>query len=197
MSSTAADLNALLERLSDELEEASLHLKTQIEWKDADRYLEGLRPRVQTLAPDLEAVDDTVRELGAQLDMLALGRERSTAEEKRFAREKEERRREDQFVVSELVVALKWYGWLVAASFVLTPFAGVYMGQGVVFAGLPAAMGYARMVKARAPTTGRHWVILRGDVDVILDRAGFYDKAAGVAVATPLIWLILSNVITG
>ena len=100
-------------------------------------------------------------------------------------------------MMAGLVSSLKWYGWLVAASFVLTPFAGVFWGRLVVLAALPAAMGYARMLKAREPTVGRHWVILRGDVDVVLERAEFYDKAAALAVATPLLWLIASNVLSG
>jgi hypothetical protein len=196
MSSTAADLKSLLERLTDQLEEASAHLRLQAEWKEAAAYLEQLRPRAAELESDLGAVDDTVRELGAQLDMLALGRDRSNAEEKRLAREKAERRRDDKAVFAELVVALKWYGWLVAASFLAIPFAGVYLGKGVVFAALPAALGYSRIAKAREPTVGRHWVILRGDVDVILDRALFYDKAAAVAGVTTLVWLIFSNLLT-
>ncbi len=196
MSSTYADLKHLLHRLGDELEEASNHLRLQPEWKEASAYAQRLRIRFTELEGDAEAIDDTVRELQAQLDLLGLGRDRSNAEEKRLTAEKTVRRKEDKAVMEELVTSLKVYGWAVAATFLLTPLAGLFWGRLVVLAAIPAAMGYARMTKARAPTVGRHWVILRGDVDVVLERASFYDKAAGIAVSTPLVWLIFSNILT-
>ncbi|GEM_PF-3200016 len=196
MSATFAELKHLLHRLGDELEEASNHLRLQPEWKEASSFAQRLRIRVHDLEGDDEAIDDTVRELTAQLDLLALGRDRANAEEKRLTAEKTARRKEDKLVMEELVTSLKVYGWLVAATFLLTPLAGFFWGRLVVLAAVPAAMGYARMTKARAPTVGRHWVILRGDVDVVLERAAFYDKAAGIAVATPLVWLIFSNILS-
>jgi hypothetical protein len=191
-----ANLKSLLHRLGDELEEASKYLRLQPEWKEGSTYAHRLRMRVAEVAEDPEAVDDTIRELQAQLDLLSLGRDRANAEEKRLALEKNARREQDTAVMAELVSSLKVYGWLVASSFLLTPIAAYLFANIVVLSGVPAAMGYARMTKARAPTVGRHWVILRGDVDVVLERAAFYDKACMAAVATPLVWLIFKNLMT-
>ena len=195
MTADPTHLRPLVRTLSDHIDEASKHLRTQPEWKDAAAYLHGLKPRIDEIDGDSEAAEDAVRELQAQIDLLAIGRERSQAEEKRMAAEKAERRSEDKAILADLVTSLKLYGWTVAASFLLTPVLGMTAGRLVVLAAFPAILGWSRMQQSRGPTDGRHWVILRGDVDVVLGRAAFYDRAALMAVCTPLVFLIFKNLL--
>ena len=195
MTADPTHLRPLARTLNEHIDEASKHLRTQPEWKEASGYLQRLKPRLDALERDSEAAEDAVRELQAQIDLLAIGRERSRAEEKRMAAEKAERRAADKAVLAELVTSLKLYGWAVAGSFLLTPILGLTAGRLVVLAAFPAILGWSRMQRARAPTDGRHWVILRGDVDVVLGRSAFYDRAALLAVCTPLVFLIFKNLL--
>lgn len=143
---------------------------------------------LQRLSAEPGEFEDAARELEAQRDMVALTREQKEQERRQDELSKQRRLAEDRALLLSVEDELGTYKLLLGASLLLAPILGVPLGQFVLLAVVPGALGVLRMRAARQPLRGRSWLVLNDEVRRVTDAVRTFDLAAGVALAPAIIW---------
>ncbi len=190
--STKGRFVSLIARLGDELDDASAGLRVTPEWKGVRAVLDDHAARQDTLAADPVTLEDAIRTLEAQGDMLALAREEVAESDRHASAERVRREREDKLVLAAAQGWLRPYSLFSVMGLVIGPTMGVAFGEWALVGALPALFGFLEMRRRTQLMDGRSWVILNDEVRNLEDRIRLYHGITAVAVAVAVLWFVLA-----
>ena len=187
---TSERLDSLLTRLSDELDEASAGLRITREYKGVRIAVEDHVGRRDAIVESAAAMEDAIRSLEAQGDLLALARAEVAEADRHATIERARREREDRAIVAAVQGFLRGYSLLAVGAIVAIPVLGVPLGEWALVGVFPAIFGFLEMRRRRQLMDGRAWVILNDDIRALEQRVRMYDVIAGVAMAVGVVWFL-------
>lgn len=187
---TPERLDSLLSRLTDELDEASAGLRVTREWKAVKSVVDDHAERRDALVAEAESLEDAIRTLEAQGDLLALARDEVAEADRHAALERNRREKEDKQILAIVRGFLRPYSLLAVFAVVAGPAIGLVFREWALFGALPAILGFLEMRRRRQLMQGRAWVILNDEVQELEARVRMYDLIAGVATAVAVVWFV-------
>jgi hypothetical protein len=189
---TSDQLDALLARLLAELDDASAGLRITKEWKSVRVAVDDHAARRDALADEPSSLEDAIRTLQAQGDLLGLARDEVGESDRLATSERARREREDKAIVAGVQAFLRPYSLLSVGALVLTPLLGVPFGEWALFGAFPAVFGFLEMRRRTQLMDGRSWVILNDDVRSLRERIRLYHGISAVAVGVAGIWFVVA-----
>ncbi len=193
MSGPSSDqLDSLLGRLTDELDEASAGLRITKEWKSVRAEVDDHAARRDALVADPSVLEDAIRTLEAQGDLLALARDEVAEHDRLVTAERTRREREDRAIVAAVQGFLRPYSLLSVGGLVAAPVIGVPFGEWALLAAVPAIFGFLEMRRRTELMDGRSWVILNDDVRSLQDRFRLYHGISALAVGVAVTWFVVA-----
>jgi len=189
---TSEQLDSLLGRLTEELDDASAGLRVTKEWKSVRGVVDDHAARRDELVADPTVLEDAIRALEAQGDLLGLARDEVAEHDRLVTAERARREREDKAIVAAVLGFLRPYSLLSVGGLVAAPVIGVPFGEWALLAAFPALFGFLEMRRRTELMDGRSWVILNDDVRSLQDRVRLYHWISALAVGVAVVWFVVA-----
>lgn len=189
---TKERLDTLIAGLTDQLDDASAGLRITAEWKGVRAAVDDHVGRRDALVEDPTVLEDAIRTLEAQQDLLALARDEVAEDDRLAAAERIRREREDNAIVAAVEGWLRPYSLLAVAGVVVGPIIGVPFGEWALLGAFPAVFGFLEMRRRTELMDGRSWVILQDEILALQARIKLYHGISAFAVGVAVVWFVLA-----
>ena len=193
---SSENLERLIDRLEQAVEEAPPDLRTRSEWRSLDAFHRALPGRRDELLADPDTLDTVLREGEAGLDLLELARAEVALQTEIDDRTRSERLRTDEDLLGAIRHEMKFYAGSITLGFVLPVLLLFPLRSFLVLGALPSVLGFARMYKLTIPTRGRIWIVLQDEVNHVLGRVKLLHSAAIGSLLLTTVWVVVANLLS-